>query len=150
RVGTVDQRAWDSQDAERITASGVAPEVWADPHTTLRSVKSLASTITGGTLVCTDGYTDREVCNVKITQVGVTVVYSNHTINDLDRGEQTSGLAAFSAGDSGAPVYALNSGGSTKVQGMLVARVSSNASKGWFEPWWILRDRLGISPIHTG
>jgi hypothetical protein len=95
----------------------------------------LADSETVGALVCTDGASDREVCSVRIDSAGNSVSYDGQTITGLVGATQTSGRAAFTPGDSGAPVETTSGSSSSIAQGMLEAVLNGTGnSKGWYMP----------------
>lgn len=133
-VGSVGVRQFSgNMDGELIFASS-SGYVWSDPTSTQRHVTGVSSTDTVGTLLCTDGATDREVCSVRISATGQSVSYDGQTITGLVSAFQTWSQAAFSAGDSGGPVEATSGSSSTIAVGMVEARLTSDASRGWYMP----------------
>lgn len=141
-VGTVNSNnvRWvdgGSADVETFRVDGGNQRyVWSDPGPTSRLVSQVSSsTPPQYSLVCADGTTDREVCTVTVENTDASVSYDGKTIHHQVYAESTS--SAFSAGDSGGPVYsAYDEPNSNRVRayGMVVARVSHNADNGWFTP----------------
>ncbi len=121
-------------DVEIYTVSSNAARVWADPTTQSRLVTSRSVSDPVGTLLCTDGQADHEVCSVEIVNSSVSVTYDGKTVVQQVYCHQINGQAAFSGGDSGGPVYA-GKNGSAEAQafGMIVAH-QSDASYGWYTP----------------
>lgn len=121
-------------DVEIYTVTSNAAEVWADPTTPSRLVTSRSTGDPVGTLLCTDGATNREVCSVKILNSSMSVTYNGKTVNQQVYCHQINGVAAFSSGDSGGPVYA-GKDGSAEAQafGMIVA-APADPSYGWYTP----------------
>jgi hypothetical protein len=147
-VGTVNKSHWvtlGTTDVERIPVSTNGGDVWTDGLSS-RTVKNMmASTMVVGTLLCTDGYYDLEVCNVKITEVDVSVTYGGKTLTQQVKGQQTAGKEAFHEGDSGGPVYQLNSDGTARAYGMAVADDASNSAIGYFTPASFVCGAMGVS-----
>lgn len=147
-VGTVSQSAFTpSMDAEIIPVSSNSPYIWSDPTSTTRHVTGTSSSDPIGTLLCTDGMTDREVCSVKILAGGQTVNYDGVAVQGLVAAQQTSHAAAFSAGDSGGPVEATSGSTSATAFGMIEARNTSDASYGWYMPTRTLISYWGITVL---
>lgn len=121
-------------DGEGIPDTSNGPYVWSDPTSTDRQVTGVAGSDTVGTLLCTDGTTDREVCSVKVLATNISVSYDGQVVNGLVYCEQTSNRNAFSAGDSGGPVEATSGSSATKAVGMIEARVTSDPADGWYMP----------------
>lgn len=117
---------------------GNSPNIWTDPNTAYRVVTSVGSRPASGTYICTDGQTDRERCDVVVTQADVSVTYGGKTLTHQVAAGCEDGHAAFSGGDSGAPVYATPSDPSVKsnvkAYGMLTAQVSGAPCNGDFTP----------------
>ncbi len=121
-------------DVEIYTVSSNAARVWADPTIQSRLVTSRAIGDPIGTLLCTDGQVDHEVCSVQIVNSSMSVTYNGKTVVQQVYCHQTNGHPAFSGGDSGGPVYAGKNGSSeAQAFGMIVAR-QSDASYGWYTP----------------
>jgi hypothetical protein len=135
-----------SIDSALIRANG-NNSVWADPNKSTRLVRTSATSDVLGQIVVTDGATDREVMAVEVTAVNQTVSYSGYTVKHLVRGAQTSGVHAFSAGDSGGPVYQIQSSGKLKAFGEVVARRTDNASIGWYLPERYILSMWNLSPM---
>lgn len=96
-----------------------------------------------GTLLCTDGAVDREVCNVRINQTYVSMGYEGIEIIDQVYAGQTGGHAAFTIGDSGGPVYQLSSG-NVRAYGMIVAHDASY-NQGYYTPVSNITSKMGVS-----
>ncbi len=133
-----------STDAQKYAVSSNSPVVFGDPNAVIRVVKSVTTGQVPGTLLCTDGYADTEVCDVRINQTSVSVYYNGKTIDNQVFAGQTGGHAAFTHGNSGAPVYQLVSGG-VKAYGMLVATNGGSDSQGYYTPVSYITSRLGVS-----
>jgi hypothetical protein len=88
-------------DEQVLPVTSNAARIFSDPTSTSRRVSSVATSDPIGTLLCTDGYTDREVCNVKVMAIGQVVTYNGATVTGLVQAKQTQGKKAFSPGDSG-------------------------------------------------
>jgi hypothetical protein len=148
-IGTASQVNWlngRQQDSMVIPVTSNSATIFSDPTSTTRSVTAIApTTVPVGTLVCTDGVTDREVCSVKITALNQDVTYSGTTVTGLTKGHQTAGKAAFSAGDSGGPVGATSGSNKITAYGIINARVTTDASYGWFTPAWRLMQDTGTT-----
>ena len=135
-----------SIDTELIRANGYQ-SVWADPNKSTRLVRTSATSDVLGQVVVTDGATDRETMAVEVTAVNKTVHYDNYTVKHLVRGSQVNGDNAFSAGDSGGPVYQIMSSGKLKAFGEIVARRTVDAAIGWYLPERYILNRWNLSPM---
>lgn len=143
--GSTSSSKWSgSVDAQSFKKTGIA-SVWADPTQSSRPVHGISTTNTVGGLVCTDGYVDKEVCSVKIKGSGVSVSYDGHTVTDTVRAHQTAGHNAFSAGDSGGPVYTTLSGGAVNARGMILSRSTSDASTGNYGKVANIQSAFGVT-----
>lgn len=120
-------------DVEVYNVSSNAGIVWADPTTSTRSVTSRSSGDPVGTLLCTDGEANREVCQIHITRIG-PVSYDGKSLPAQVYCESLTYAPAFTEGDSGGPVYAGN--GSTQAQafGMIIAHITGHDDEGWYTP----------------
>ena len=120
-----------SLDAEDFKVGGAA-EVFSDPNAAERNVDGVSTTNPVGGLICTDGYTDREICSVKILSDGASCKYDGKKITNLVKAFQRNGIPAFSPGDSGGPVYTTLKGGGVNARGMIVAH-TGNLDGGYYE-----------------
>jgi hypothetical protein len=145
-MGTVSFSKWDNYtDSEVIPVSSNAGYIFSDPTSTTRTVTGVSTNNPVGGLVCTEGYTDREVCSVKIYAISQTVTYDGQLVYGLVKGVQTAGKNAFSAGDSGGPVGSTTGTNKIRAYGMLIARVTSDPSQGWYMPATSVEDRMGVT-----
>lgn len=127
QIGSTTSSNWTgSVDAQAISASSLARYVWADPNASTRLVKSTSSTQPVGTLVCTDGYVNKEICNVEVLNDDISVTYGGHTVTHTVRAHQKANLSAFTGGNSGGPVYSLVTGGVT-ARGMVYSRSTDDS-----------------------
>jgi len=134
-----------SMDGEIIPVASNGGYVWADPGAANRAVKSVASSDTVGSGLCTDGATDREVCGITVMSVNQTVTYDNHTITGLVYAVKEDLITnAFSPGDSGGPVYMVTSTGVT-AYGMIEATVVNSNYYGWYMPARTVQSYFGIT-----
>lgn len=132
--GTVTTRHFGgSMDGELIPVSTNSSYVWANPGATSRTVTGLGMSDSYGNLVCTDGYANNEVCDVMVTDINVSTSYDGQTITGLVEAVQQGAQSAFSAGDSGGPVYAL-SGSNAIARGMVEARIVGFDDTGFYMP----------------
>ena len=135
-----------SVDVELYPVSANEPRIWADPTTQSRLVTSRSTGDPVNTLLCTGGYTNREVCNVRIKNSDTYAAYNGKTIYHQVYCEQDNHVLAFSSGDSGGPVYA-GKNGSAEAQafGMIVATPTDATQdwKGWYTP---SRNIFGVLP----
>lgn len=123
-----------STDVVVYPVPGNYGRVWADPTTAYRNVTIRATADPVGTLLCTDGATDREVCSVQIGDSDDDSTYGGKTIHHQVRAFQQLGHPAFSAGDSGGPVYAGRNGiAEAQAFGMIVS-MTPNPATGHYTP----------------
>lgn len=117
-------------DAQTIPGSG-SGKVWST-STAYRSVVGYTNSNYVGERVCTSGYVNLEVCNVEIYNPSISVSYSGVTLTDTVYAKQVGQLAAFTPGNSGGPVYVINSNGSVTARGMIYARGNSDNATGFY------------------
>lgn len=134
-------------DAEIIPVASNSAYIWSDPTSTARHVNGTSSSDPVGTLLCTDGQADLEVCSVKILAGGQTVNYDGVAVQGLVAAQQTSGQAAFTGGDSGGPVEATSGSTATTAFGMIEARNLNTPSYGWYMPVRTLIQYWGITVL---
>lgn len=132
-------------DAEVIPVSSNAGYIWADPNFSTRRVSAYSTTDPVGGLICTDGATDREVCNVRIDQANVTDCYSGQCTSGSVLAHQLNGVHAFSGGDSGGPVETTLGDGTTEARGMIIANRSSDPSYGAYSPVVAICNQWGLA-----
>ena len=134
-------------DSQVIPVTSNSARIFSDPTSTTRTVAGVALSDPIGTLVCTEGYVDKEVCSVRIDAIGQTVTWTGdgHTTTGLVAAHQTAGKLAFSGGDSGGPVGATSGSTSIYAYGMLVGRVLANPSIGWYVPARVVQVDMGVS-----
>lgn len=145
-VGTTSHLVFSGNIDAQVAGHGdPLDNVWADPHKSHRVVEGVIDNNQTGLYFCTDGATDREVCDVKIVNTGRHVYYDGKTITGLVYAVQQDGRAAFTGGDSGGPVYTVEPNGTVMARGMLVAHVSGDATRGWFVPAKTLENFYNIS-----
>jgi len=136
-------------DEQVIPVSSNAARIFSDPTSTSRRVSGVATSDPVGALLCTDGYTDREVCSVKILAIGQIVTYpTGETITGLVKAQQTHGVNAFSSGDSGGPVGATSGSDVISAYGMIAAHDTS-AALGFYMPARFIQQDMGIK-VKTG
>lgn len=120
---------------------------FADPHASTRYVHSIASGDAHGDNICTDGYTDREVCTIYVVEPHQDVRYCSGgtcvTVDDLVLANNTSGSNGFSPGNSGCPVYQLTGGSSVQARGMYVAHTTD--ATGWYDPTYDVTSAMGVN-----
>lgn len=120
-------------DVEVYQVSSNAGIVWSDPTVATRSVTSRSSGDPVGTLLCTDGEADREVCRVRIIRVG-PVTYDGMSLQAQVYCESLTYAPAFTPGDSGGPVYAGNGDVQAQAFGMIIAHINGHNDEGWYTP----------------
>jgi hypothetical protein len=85
-----------------------------------------------GDLVCTEGGNSGEHCDVKVTNLGVSINLNDGYgwFSSIVASQQTAGAIAVMGGDSGGPVMSLNntSAGQVRAAGMIQAQGSAAAS----------------------
>jgi hypothetical protein len=110
---------------------------WADPVTPTRDITAVASTDPIGGVICTDGLTDREVCDVDIKATGQDITYSingsNTTVSNTVYACQANDKAAFSPGDSGGPAETTIGSTETHARGEILAH-TGDSHCGWYYP----------------
>lgn len=89
-------------------------------NTTVRV--SRAANSFNGELVCNGGAYSGTICGIRVATTGLTIVYDPPhngvgTVTDMVQAE-TVGTAAGGSGDSGAPIYAINSDGTITARGI--------------------------------
>lgn len=136
-------------DEQVLPVTSNAARIFSDPTSTSRRVSSVATSDPIGTLLCTDGYTDREVCNVKVMAIGQVVTYNGATVTGLVQAKQTQGKKAFSPGDSGGPVGATSGSDVIAAYGMIEAYADSTFSLGWYMPARFIQQDMGVK-VKTG
>ena len=132
-------------DEQVIPVSSVGSYIFSDPTSTTRKVTGVASSDPIGTLLCTDGYSDREVCSVRVDAIGQMATYGVKTVTGLVKAHQTGGAAAFSGGDSGGPIGATTGSTSILAFGMICAMVTGNASIGYYMPARFIQLDMGVT-----
>jgi hypothetical protein len=129
--------AYDAHDTMLIQAS-TAGVIWSNPTSVDRLVVGVDSTDPVGGLICTDGLSDLEVCDVEIDATNQSITYtingSSETVVNTVYACQKSGKAAFSPGDSGAPVETTLGSLKTDARGLLLAHVVGDDACGWYLP----------------
>lgn len=141
-----------THDTLLIQASGANGVIWSDPTSVTRTVTSVASSDPVNGLICTDGYTNREVCSVKIEKTNQNVTYSingvNTTVTNTVYACQASNKNAFSPGDSGGPVETTIGSGQSEARGEILAYVVGSEYCGWYLPERYVESDWGVTTIH--
>jgi hypothetical protein len=141
-----------THDTMIIQASGANGVIWSDPTSVTRTVTAVASTDPVNGLICTDGYTNREVCSVKIEKTNQNVTYAingvNTTVTNTVYACQTSSKNAFSPGDSGGPVETTIGSGQATARGEILAYVVGSEYCGWYMPERYIESDWGATAIH--
>lgn len=132
-------------DGELIPVTSNSYKVWSDPTSTSRVVTGEAGVETLNGLVCTDGYVDREVCNVQIVGVNQSISYDGVTITGVTAANQKDGKAAFTPGDSGGPVEITSGSSSTLAEGMIVSHNNTTNAKGYYIPAKTITNHFAVS-----
>jgi len=120
-------------DAQEINVSSNQAYVFNSANSARRVAGKTTSGAVGG-LFCTDGYTDGEVCNVRIDSVNQTNCYDGQCTTGTVLAHQLNNIHAFSGGDSGGPVYNTQGDGSVLARGMIDSNNASNPAYGAYTP----------------
>jgi len=144
--GTVSSRAYGgSIDGEIIPVASNGGYVWSGTGSSNRAVTAVQTSDPVGSGLCTDGYTDHEVCGITVQAVGQTVKYlDGTTMTGLVKAWNEGYVASFSPGDSGGPVYFVTSSGVTAI-GMVDGMVTNEPYYGYYLPARVLISYFGIT-----
>jgi hypothetical protein len=128
---------WENQwprvtDSMVITGAPVRAGMWWGPHngTNLAPVDGTAPVVIGS-LVAMNGQPTGTVFQNEITHTGLAVVYDwDLAYRDLVRSVQISGIPAAGSGDSGGPVFSVNSIGGAMAVGVIsgISNPSNNCT----------------------
>ncbi len=132
------RRHWSDGGSSDVVVYPVAsngPYIWGNPNAYTRAVTMRATSDPEGTLLCTGGAADNEVCSVAIrtSPFSFQETPSIYLYNQVYC-EQVNGAAAFSGGDSGGPIYAGRNGAAeAQAFGMIIAhgKNASGADLNW-------------------
>lgn len=125
-----ERRHWSDGGNSDVVAYPVAsnaPYIWGNPTTYTRAVTVRATSDPVGTLLCTGGADDNEVCNVAIRRSPFSFqeTSSVYLYNQVYC-EQVNRADAFTGGDSGGPVYAGRNGSAeAEAFGMVIAHAAT-------------------------
>ncbi|MEV7233318.1 DNRLRE domain-containing protein [Streptomyces sp. NPDC051020] len=100
-----------------------------------------------GDKVCTGGMMTGEMCGWKVTATQATIHYSGGTTaKNMVVAKKTSGSCSIK-GDSGAPVYTVDSSGQAYAKGILSGGGGggSDNSGGFFDPCWLYFTDIGLA-----
>lgn len=140
-----------NHDTLLINASSAGGYIWSDPTSANRLVVGVASTDPVGGLICTDGYTNREVCSVKILSTNQNVTYmingTSTTVSNTVYACQSKSGAAFSGGDSGGPVETTIGSSETTARGAVLAMVIGDSYCGWYMPERYIESDFGATTV---
>jgi hypothetical protein len=138
-------------DTLLIHASSAGDYIWSDPTSANRRVVGVASTDPIGGLICTDGYTTREICSVQIVSTNQNITYTingtSTTVTNTVKACQTGGKTAFAGGDSGGPAETTIGSSETTARGAILAVVVNSPWCGFYMPERYIESDFGATTV---